>query len=172
MNNSTITAKLPGIQDLWPNLTGSSRIWIYQADRILSDQESSWATVQIQAFASRWASHNVDLQSRGGLLFNTFLILAVDQSHQGASGCSIDSSVHFVQELGQHLNVDFMNRMVFAAWQSDQVKLYTRDEFKQAFDAGDIHEDTAVFDNLVNTKAALQNEWIKPLKDSWHKRMI
>jgi hypothetical protein len=44
-------------------------------------------------------------------LYNQLIVLSVDDSSLGASGCSIDSSVKFIKELGTELKVDFFNRM-------------------------------------------------------------
>jgi hypothetical protein len=37
--------------------------------------------------------------------------LAVDESIEPISGCSIDSSVHFLKTIESHLEVDFFNRL-------------------------------------------------------------
>jgi hypothetical protein len=45
------------------------------------------------------------------ILFSQYLVISVDEKIVSASGCSIDSSVHFVKSLGSELKVDFFNRM-------------------------------------------------------------
>ena len=42
--------------------------------------------------------------------FSQHLIFSVDESIESASGCSIDSSVRLMKQLGSELQVDFFNR--------------------------------------------------------------
>lgn len=95
------------LQDLSPD----SRLWLYQADRALSPTEIAWAKEQINAFTREWAAHGHQLKAAGDVLNPYFIALAVDLTHENASGCSIDSSVRFIKALGKELNVDFFNRL-------------------------------------------------------------
>jgi hypothetical protein len=47
-----------------------------------------------------------------------------------------------------------------------------RDTFAQWYAEGKIDDETLVFDTLVNNKKDLEEHWLKPLKDSWHRRMV
>lgn len=172
MENKTITRPNISSDKLWENMAPESRVWIYQANRVLSDQEAVSVTNQLNEFTQQWASHSIDLVAKGALLFNTFIVLMVDQSRHGASGCSIDSSVHFIQNLADRLSVDFMDRMIFAIYQDNSVSLLNRQAFAQAYEKGIINNETVVFDNLVNTKADFLSSWTKKLENSWHKRMV
>jgi hypothetical protein len=44
----------------------------------------------------KWAAHGTSLVSSYQLKYNRFIILAVDQDVQSATGCSIDASVEFI----------------------------------------------------------------------------
>jgi hypothetical protein len=50
----------------------------------------------LQAFLENWAAHGTSLVSSYQLKYNRFIILAVDQDVQSATGCSIDASVEFI----------------------------------------------------------------------------
>jgi len=102
---------LPNFSQLFPNLPAHSRVWLYLADRKLDATEAQYVTEQMQHFLSNWAAHNKKLTCDGTLLFNQYLILAVNEDIESASGCSIDSSVRFVKSLGAELNIDFFNRL-------------------------------------------------------------
>ena len=102
---------LPNFSQLFQNLPEHSRVWLYLADRKLDVTEANYVTEKMHHFLSNWAAHNKKLSCDGTLLFNQYLILAVNEDIESASGCSIDSSVHFVKSLGQELNVDFFNRL-------------------------------------------------------------
>ena len=156
----------------YQSLPAETRVWIYQSSRALTSDEVEKTRTELQAFATQWVSHNRQLTAHADVLHERFLILMVDETRAGASGCSIDSSVHFIQNLQRDLGVDFFDRMTFA-WKEDEViKTASRDEFANLYSQGLINDDTLVFDNLVNTKAKFESQWIKPLKDSWHTRMV
>lgn len=97
------------------NLSPDSRLWLYQSNRPLSPTEIAWAKEQISAFTKEWAAHGHQLKAAGDVLNPYFIALAVDLTHENASGCSIDSSVRFVKSMGQELSVDFFNRLKIVA---------------------------------------------------------
>jgi hypothetical protein len=96
------------------NLSPDSRVWIYQADRTLSGEEAEKITSEANTFVQDWSSHNRALKAKAELLHDRFLVLMVDESQAGASGCSIDKSVHFVEKVGSDFKVNFFNRMLFS----------------------------------------------------------
>ncbi len=95
------------LSDFNPN----SRVWVYQADRFLSETEVHWLDEQIEAFTKEWASHGSQLKATGTVLDSIFVVLSVNADESSASGCSIDSSVRFIKQVGAELNVDFFNRL-------------------------------------------------------------
>ncbi|MDX1409807.1 MAG: hypothetical protein R3330_16775, partial [Saprospiraceae bacterium] len=147
----------------------SSRIWIYQTDRVLSQSEIESLKQDMGKFAVVWTSHNRALKAYGDVLHGRFLVLMVDESQAGASGCSIDKSVHFMQSMEEKYGLSLFDRRQFAYWDDNEVKSVSIDELKGLYDAGEITGDTLVFDNLVKTKEEMENSWLKPLESSWHK---
>jgi hypothetical protein len=81
---------------------------IYQSNRKFSDAEFEIET-DLQAFLENWAAHGTSLVSSYQLKYNRFIILAVDQDVQTATGCSIDSSVEFIQPEKKY-NVDLLTK--------------------------------------------------------------
>lgn len=153
-------------------LADSSRVWIYQSSRPFTDSELPEVRTYIKQFAEQWVSHNRALRSFAEVYHNLFIVLMVDESQAGASGCSIDSSVHFLQKLGAHYQVDLFDRMTFAYKEGATVKTAQRNTFKKLYTDRTIHDKTLVFDNLVSTKSDFEQAWVKPLSESWHKRMV
>ena len=99
-------------------------------------------------------------------------VLMVDESKAGASGCSIDKSVHFIKSIGSKYQTEMFDRMNFAYKIEDEIKTADREEFVELYNNKTINDDTLVFDNLVSNKADFDQKWIKPLKDSWHSRLV
>jgi chemotaxis regulatin CheY-phosphate phosphatase CheZ len=88
------------------NLPEDSKIWIYQSNRKFSDAEFSEIETEVKSFLESWEAHSVSLESSYQMKYNRFIILAVNQEVQAATGCSIDKSVMFIQKLEQKYNVD------------------------------------------------------------------
>ena len=152
------------------NLPDDTRVWIYQSSRPFTDSEIPNLRQQLQQFAQQWTSHNRQLRSHADVLHSQFLVLLVDETMAGASGCSIDKSVHFMQYLERSYNTDLFDRMTFAWKDGDAVKTASSHEFAELYKKGEISDQTLVFDNLVKTKGELEEKWLKPLNESWHKR--
>jgi hypothetical protein len=158
--------------DNYQQFSDNSKVWIYQSDRQLKDSEVSEINLELNNFTDEWTSHNRQLQAFGKIFHNLFLVLMVDDSGGGASGCSIDSSVHFVKTLGTNKNIDFFNRMLFAYKDQKKIRFLNREEFQNKIDTDQINEDTLVFNNTINSKIDFEENWILPLKDSWHARFF
>jgi hypothetical protein len=158
--------------DTYTALPDSTRVWIYQSNRPFTKEEGQEIEQIAQQFAVRWVSHSQQLQAFASLLHDRFLVLMVDESQAGASGCSIDSSVAFVKSLQAKYEVDFFDRMRFSFKDGDQVQTLSRTEFTAWYESGKINDSTLVFDTLVKSKAELEQTFIKPLQESWHARMV
>ncbi len=153
-------------------LPETTRVWIYQANQPFQESQASTVKEEINAFVESWTSHNRNLKAYGDLLHDRFVILMVDESMAGASGCSIDKSVYFLKNLQAKYGVDLFDRMNFSFQKEGQVFTLDRNSFSQAYKNGEIDDNTLVFDTLVKNKAEFDKAWVKPLKDSWHKRMV
>jgi len=154
------------------NLPDTSRVWIYLSNRVFTDNEVAQINEKIAAFTQGWASHGQDLAAAGAVVQNRFVILGVDQSRGGASGCSIDSSVHFVKQLEADYGVDLFDRMLFAFEVNGELQVANRDAFGRLYSQGTIDDNTTVYNNLVDSVGGLKEGWKIKLSESWHARMV
>lgn len=157
---------------LYDTLADASRVWIYQAQSPVSEAIAVEIQQHIEHFSKQWTSHNQALRATGMLLHKQFIVLMVDESQAGASGCSIDKSVHFIQALEGKYGINLFDRMSFTYKIGNEIHTAPRDTFAQLYADGVINDTTPVFDNLITTKGAFETSWIKPLGESWHKRMV
>ena len=149
-----------------------SRVWVYQSDRELSDQQAKKAAAQLNDFVAQWTAHNHQLKAKAEIRYNRFLILIVDESQAGASGCSIDKSVNFIKGLEQQLGINLLDRFNLAYKAGEKVLSAPRQEFEQMLKEGRITIDTIVFNNLVQTLEQLDTKWEVPFRDSWHVKLF
>jgi hypothetical protein len=149
-----------------------SRVWVYPASREINYEELDIVRPILFSFLERWTAHNQTLVTYGNIFHQRFVALFVDESAAGASGCSIDSSVHFIQNLGEQLRIDFFNRQSVQFLIEDQVVTYQLHDLKDKYNQGLINEDTLFFNNLVKTKEQFLKSWIIPIKAGWVRRFI
>lgn len=148
----------------------NSRIWIYQSDRPVTADEKTAILLDSEIFLKRWAAHGNDLKASGTILHDHFLIICTDESFNLASGCSIDSSVQFVQSLGQKYGIDFFQRTNLAFWENDAIKMVKLNELKALVASGEIGADSLFFENTIQAKSLLQTQWRVKAGETWLKR--
>ena len=159
-------------QNKFETFPANSRVWVYQSKTAFSDAVAAKIHRHINAFTQQWTSHNRALRATGDVLYNHFIVLIVDESMADASGCSIDSSVHFIKAVEQEYGVDLFDRMTFTYEKDGKIHAADREKFAELYASGEIDDNTTVFDNLVNTKSDFDQRWQVRLGDSWHKRMV
>jgi len=146
----------------------NSRVWVYQSNRKLTDAETHDIQHRLDEFATGWTAHNHQLKARGEIRYNRFVILIVDESEAGASGCSIDKSINFIKRLETEFNLSLLDRFNLAYREGSEVLSAPRHEFEELLKKGAIHTDTVVFNNMVQNLDELQTKWEVPFKESWH----
>jgi len=114
--------------------------------------------------------------------------LAVDESQTAASGCSIDKATHFVQDLGQSLNLNFLEKRRYFYRNGDQsinavdsqtihtvdsqtIQTVDHQTMQAAVQDGRVTPTTLVADTLVNKVGDLDRLWL-PFGESWHRRLF
>lgn len=153
-------------------LPGSSRVWIYQANRSFTEDELSEIRTKLNTFLEQWTAHGSDLLASYRIEYKRFIVIGLNQSLNAASGCSIDASVHFIQQLEKDYGVDLMDKMNVSYKQGEFIAYKELSEFKKMAKDRAVSKNTIVFNNLVATKAEFLDNWEVPAKDSWHARFL
>lgn len=151
-------------------MPGHSRLWVYQANRPLTEKEVGLLTDITANFVDQWQAHGKSLRASFEVRYDQFLILAVDESYNGATGCSIDSSVQLVRTLEQELKLSFLDRSKVALLHEDKVALEPLAELKHLANQGTLTKNTVVFNNSVASMDQFRESWMVPAGDSWLKR--
>lgn len=152
-------------------MPASSRIWIYQSEKPLSPDQKNLAKDFLTSYCEQWAAHGEPLRTSFEIAYDHFVVLAVDESFNTTSGCSIDTSVNALKTLGEKIQVDFFNREL-VAFKDEQVFFVELKHLKQKFLDGSLKENTLVFNNLIAEKKQLSTEWIRPAIQTWLKRYV
>ncbi len=154
------------------NLSEESKIWIYQSNRKFSDQEFSEIELSLTSFLENWSAHGTSLECGFEMKYNRFIIIAVDQDIQAATGCSIDASVQFIQSLEQKYQVDLLDKMNVTFKNGEHIAHKSLIDFKKMAKEKAVTENTIVFNNLVNSIEEYHESWEVPASDSWHSRFF
>jgi len=149
-----------------------SKIWIYQSNRKFSDEEFTEIENELKSFIENWSAHGAGLQASFQLKYNRFIILAVNQDVQQTTGCSIDSSVAFIQNLEQKYQVDLLDKMNVTFKNGEHIAHKSLIDFKRMAKEKAVTENTIVFNNLVNTIEEFNENWEVAAADSWHSRFF
>ena len=149
-----------------------SRIWIYQSNRKFTDDEMTEIEMAVKNFVENWSAHGTSLEASFVTKYNRFIVLAVNQEVQAATGCSIDSSVAFIQELEKKYEVDLLDKMNVTFKNGEFIAHKSLIDFKKMAKEKAVSGTTIVFNNLVNTIQEFNEAWEVPAEDSWHSRFF
>jgi len=153
-------------------LPPESRVWIYQANRSFNEQELEEIKVKLNVFIENWTAHGSDLQSGYTIEYKRFIVIGVNQAMSQATGCSIDASVHFIQQLEKDYNVDLMDKMNVSYKQGEYVAYKTLTDFRKMAKDKAVSKNTIVFNNLVANVGEFKENWEVPASESWHSRFV
>jgi hypothetical protein len=154
------------------NFSDTSRVWIYQCSRLFFLSEALQIEEILEKFVESWKSHGTTVKGYANLFFGQFIILMADETVGGVSGCSTDSSVHVIKKIEKLFKVDLFDRQTLAFIIKDKVQLLPLSQLYYAVENNFITADTIYFNNTINTKEELLNNWIISVKDSWLAKRI
>lgn len=146
----------------------NSRVWIYQSNRLFTDSEVIKLNEILTEFNLSWAAHGKKLNSSFEVVDNLFIILAVDEEGQNATGCSIDSSVSVIKQINELLKVDLLDRLNIAYIENNEVQICKMFDFQEKIKSGIITPNTIVFNNLITNYGEFKKNWKTEAKNSWH----
>jgi len=152
------------------NISDQARVWIYQSNRELTAGEVEFVEANARKFTDQWAAHGTPLHTSCLVKYNRFLILAADEEVHKASGCSIDSSMHFIQALEAELKLSFTDRLHVVFLKDEEAVGMHVTGISEAVKEGKIDENAITFNNLVPSKGELLTNWKVRAGDTWLKK--
>ena len=153
--------------DLLPD---HARVWIYPSSRRFTANERALISEKAKVFIEQWTAHGAELQAGIDLPYDRFFVLGLNESVQSASGCSIDSSVHFIQSLENDFDVTLLDKMNVTYRNNDNIEYIPLNEFRIKAKKKQINANVIVFNNLVMNKLEYDSLWEVPASSSWHSR--
>jgi hypothetical protein len=154
------------------NISENSRVWIYQSDRPFTIEEEQAITQILYDFTKEWQAHGHALAALTEIFHHQFIVVSVDEQIAGATGCSIDKSVHLMKTIESKFNINLFDRFRMAYKSGDDIINCSREEFEDRIKKGIIDGQTLVFNNLISRRKELETSWNIPLAESWHARVF
>jgi hypothetical protein len=154
------------------DFAADSRVWVYQSSRLFTLSEALHVEDLLNNFAANWQSHGSPVKGYGNLFFGQFIVLMADERATGVSGCSTDSSVRLIKQIEELFKVNMFDRTTLAFLVKDKIQMLPMAQLQYAIDNSFITPDTLYFNNLIQTKEELENNWLVPVKNSWLTRKI
>ena len=152
------------------DLDFEARVWVYQANRELTKEETGTITETLKSALDTWEAHGKPLTASGKVYENRFIVIGVDERDELPSGCSIDKSVHWLQQIGSQMNIDFFDRSLAYFNANGVVQTIPVPKIKQAVTEEELTSSTVIFDNQVATKAQWMKRWKTQASNTWLNR--
>jgi hypothetical protein len=142
-------------------LPDSSRIWLYASEKALTPEQQNHILNFIAEHLKGWNAHKVPLTAGVTILENHFIVVALDETINGASGCSIDTLQKTIQELENDLSISLMNRLNVFCKIDEEIQCIP------TFKLGSVANNETLFYDLTIQKKSEINTFIKPIKEGW-----
>ena len=150
-------------------LPGHGRLWIFPANRTLTDVEAGACLKVVDEFLASWAAHGVPLTSGRELRDRRFLLVGVDVDAEAPSGCSIDALVNRLKDLGGELGVTLIDHAPVSFRDATEIRTVSRADFRALAADGGVGPDVAVFDtSLTRVEQARAGGLERPANETWH----
>jgi len=142
-------------------LPEQARIWLYACEKALTQSQQDYILNIISEELKDWNAHQRPLTAGVTILENHFIIIALDESKNGASGCSIDTLQKTIQKIEKELTLCLMNRLNVFCKIEDEILCIP--SFKLSTVA---NKDTLFYDLTIQKKSEL-NSYLKPISEGW-----
>ena len=143
-----------------------SRVWVYQANRPFSTSETTAIQDYLVPALTQWAAHGAGLNASFEIRFQQVIVIAVDETVNAASGCSIDASTRWFKEMGAALGIDFFDRST-AVVEGDELRLLPLTALKNH---PQLVPTSQVIPLQTESLGAYRAGWLQRPENSWLKR--
>lgn len=153
-------------------LPNNAKIFIYQTTSLFSEDQIEKIKSTLTEFLSGWAAHGKPLKGAYTIISKKFIVVGVDENQEKASGCSMDSLTHAIQEIESALGQNLMDRMQISYQKDGKIQTTSLSKFKQKVKSGELNRNDKLYNNSVNQMDQFVSQWLQPIGDSWAANLI
>ena len=148
------------------------KLWVFPSSRKFYPQEIEGLKQRIEEFLGNWTNEGQSLDCSYQLKYDRFLIISVDNSEINLSLRAHDTLTAFILELEKFYDIVLLDKINVCYKQGEFVQYKDLKEFKKMMKSKGVSKKTVVFDNMITTKAELENDWEINIMDSWLGRFL
>ena len=148
-------------------IPATAKLWIYASNRKLTGLEQDSILAKGATFVTNWTAHQQQLKAAFSILHDVFLIVAVDENYNEVSGCGIDKSIHFMQDIDREYNLNLFNRLQIELFINNELLLTNKQKLAVLLQEGTVNDQTLVFNKTVTDKDSFDKYFQKKLGQSW-----
>jgi hypothetical protein len=150
------------------SLPDESRVWVFASDRPVERDAADRLIEAVDGFLEQWKAHGAPLRCGREWRDDRFLIVGVDTTVEGASGCSIDGLFRTLQRLETAIGARLVGGgRVFFRDPSGHARAASREEFADLAEHGTVTAETPVFDTSLTSAGEWRASFERPAGESW-----
>lgn len=149
------------------HLPPQAKVWMYQAERKLSEAEQKEIAQAADAFLSEWESHGLAVQGGVDILQNMTIRVSAFTNEDSMCGRAQDAQVRLIKSLEAQLGVQLTNRMILAYGEEGNEQFVHMSELPARIQHKELSAETPFYNNLVLSKADFEKEWKTQAGASW-----
>ncbi len=150
-------------------LPDDARVWVFTAAAPLSAAHAETLLARVDSFLAGWNAHGTPVVGARDLVHGRFLVVGADERASGVSGCSIDTLYHALRDAEAAPGTTLLDGSLVAFRDGDgEVRTLPRAQFRERVRAGEVGEDTPVFDTVSTVGDLRAGRWERPFREAWH----
>lgn len=154
-------------------LPDAARVWVFGSDHPLTEAGTAALLKGVDEHLADWKAHGAPLTVSRKWRDGRFLMVAVDQSTAGATGCSIDGLFRVLQQLEREIGASLVGGgRVFYRDSHGTVQSAMRSDLARLAAEGAITKDSVVFDTSLTDLGTWRASFERPAKSSWAAELI
>ena len=154
-------------------LPDDARTWVFGAAAPVDDVDEKALLATVDTYLLQWTAHGTPLTCAREWRDERFLVVAVDQRTEGASGCSIDGLFRTLQGLERSIGTSLVGGgLVFFRDALGLVHALSRGDFTKLAATGDATAATTVYDTTVTTAGDYRALFERTAGESWHATLL
>ncbi len=142
----------------------SGPVWIFTADRKLSEGELNQFKTELNQFASSWEAHGNPVAASYSVIDDIVMLVAADASKCDVTGCSKDKLHHFMLAFGRKIGVDFFNRMLIPVFENEKIGLVHWNDIESLVQNGELSETQQYIDATASSVEVFRDRGVRSLK--------
>jgi hypothetical protein len=156
------------------SLPDSARVWVFGSGSDLPADSQTTLLSAVDDYLSDWRAHGSPLTVGRDWRDSRFLAIAVDQTDENASGCSLDALFRVLRTQEGRIGSPLLGnaQVYYRDPESGTVRATDRAGFAELARNGAIDGDTCVFDLSVQTVAEWRSHFETPAAKAWHRALL